>query len=126
MALFLVQKQIQHNKESFIYDQSLFMKVLDHHLFECHSIEIDKQTIRFNYPQKKFQIDFTEQGTILNTTDTLQIEARIIDFKVDERSNIVEHFNMEMHIRNQALTLLKKPAYSNAKKINSQFIDFSF
>lgn len=126
MALFLIQKQIQSNKESYIYDQSLLMSVIDHHLFECQHVYIEKQTIHFEYPQKKQTIKFSENVTILNNSDTLPIQAQIIDSKSDPITRLVNSFQLRIKIGNDQLIIYKESNLSNSNILNNKQIDFSY
>jgi hypothetical protein len=124
LALFLIQKQIEANKDENVYDQTLLMNVLDHHLYKCQDIEIKNQTVFFKYPQQTQQILFANDKVLLNKIDTLNVYAQIVNVNYDKDTGLLN--DMQIKIGNEYILLYKKPNFSKSYLLNHKFIDFNY
>ena len=126
LALFLIQKQIEANKDHEVYDQALFLNILDHHLFECEDVDIVGQTMYFNYAEGAKKISLSEQYVYLSENDSLKINAKVQSVKKDEVTGLLDHFQLAMRIRNEQVLLYKKADFSSAYILNNKYINFEY
>lgn len=126
LALYLIQKQIEANKETNIYDYCVFNEVLDNHLFFCEQIRIDNQTIQFSYPDLVHTLEFKEEYVILDSTDSLMISGQIVNVENNINNQLIERIDINLELGNKSIIVYKTPNYNNAFLLNHKFIDFGY
>ncbi len=126
MALFLIQKQIESNKEEQVYDQTLLMNIIDHHLYECQDIVLKDQSIFFEYPHATQKIKFSGEMIYLNDIDSLRVNGFIDSVSVDNITGLLKYFHLVIRIGKDDIVLHKKTNFSNSNIMNNKFIDFTY